>query len=275
LEYLGFDFTVKPALPGTDILIAELADAGFESFEETDTGCKAWIPARSFDQQSFDAIPLLMDNAYSIEYKVEMIAHRNWNAEWESGFDPVVVDNCIIRAPFHEAVSGYEYEVVILPQMSFGTGHHETTSLMVGKLLTMNLQGLAALDMGCGTGVLAILAAMKGAGPIWAVDNNANACENTLENCILNKIPDITVKNGDAAVLQENQFHVIFANINRNILLADMHTYFSALKPGGRILISGFFETDIPELSAACVKLGLNETDRKQKNEWALLEYTK
>jgi ribosomal protein L11 methyltransferase len=275
LDYLGFTFSVSPFVPGTDILISELADAGFESFEETAEGCKAWIASGDFDQDRFDAVSIMNNPEYNIRYTVERIPARNWNAEWESGFEPVVVGNCLIRAPFHEPGKGFEPEVIILPQMSFGPGHHETTSLMAGKLLTMDLKEKEVLDMGCGTGVLAILAALRGAALVWAVDNNENAFENTQENIALNGCRGIVVHKGDASILQGIKFHVIFANINRNVLLADMGRFARALLPDGKLLLSGFFETDIPELIGAARQHGLKETDRVLKNEWALLELVK
>lgn len=274
-SYLEFDFKVNPSIPGTDILISELADAGFESFEETNNGCKAWIPAESYDDDVFDSIVVLKSSEFHISYEVKMIAPVNWNAVWESSFEPVITDQCIIRAPFHMVDRKFEYEVVILPQMSFGTGHHETTSLMVAKLLTMDLREKEVLDMGCGTGVLAILASMKGAAKVWAVDNNTNAVENTLENITLNKTERILVHKGDAAILQGKVFHVIFANINRNVLLADMESYAGALNEEGSVFLSGFFETDIPQILDCCERYGLKEKGRAIKNGWALLEVRK
>jgi ribosomal protein L11 methyltransferase len=274
LDYLQFTFTIKPVVPGTDLLISELAEAGFESFAETDLGCNAWISADSYEEELFDQMNILKNQEFSIDFTVERIAEKNWNAEWESGFEPVIAGNCIIRAPFHPASPEYKFEIIILPQMSFGTGHHETTSLMVDKLLTLPVSDKKILDMGCGTGVLAILATKLGASGVWAIDNNDNAYENTLENIALNRVEDIRVHKGDAAMLQGNLFHIILANINRNVLLADMQKYAASLYPGGHILLSGFFETDISQLKAACEKCGLTFVDVKIKNEWALLEFS-
>jgi ribosomal protein L11 methyltransferase len=274
LDYLQFTFTVSPPVPGTDLLIAALADAGFESFEETEQGCKAWIAADSYDELVFDALAIQKDPEFRIGFTVERIASKNWNAEWESGFEPVIAGDCIIRAPFHPSTPDYKYEIIILPQMSFGTGHHETTALMVDKLLTLPMVGKKVLDMGCGTGVLAILATKLGASSVWAIDNNDNAFENTLENIGLNNAEGIHVHKGDATFLQGNLFHIIFANINRNVLLADMHLYAASLYPGGRILLSGFFETDIPQLKACCMENKLILQDVRIRNEWALLDFT-
>jgi ribosomal protein L11 methyltransferase len=275
LHYLEFDFSVTPAIPGTDLLISALADIGFESFEETPAGCKAWITAEAYDESLFDTVSVLKDPEYRISFSVQQIAPKNWNEEWEKGFEPVVSGGCRIRAPFHPADSSFDREIIIMPRMSFGTGHHETTSLMVEKLLTLPLQGKKVLDMGCGTGVLAILAAQQGATAIWAVDNLEMACENTRENMALNKCLDILVHKGEASLLVGNIFHVIFANINRNVLLADMNTYSACLGPEGTLLLSGFFETDIPLLLDSGKENGLKEKSRMIKNEWALLEFSK
>jgi ribosomal protein L11 methyltransferase len=275
LNYLEFTFTVSPAIPGTDILISELADSGFESFSETQRGCKAWIAASEYDAGLFEELDILKDPLFSITYEVQMIPAKNWNEEWEKSFEPVRAGECIIRAPFHEQESEFKYDIIILPQMSFGTGHHETTSLMVEKLLTLPLEGKTVLDMGCGTGVLAILASKRGAAGIVAIDNNENAFENTIENIALNEAKGILVHKGDASLLQGKLFHVIFANINRNVLLADMKTYSNALLPGGNILLSGFFETDIPQLQACCHENNLTQTGALTRNEWALLEFIK
>ena len=272
LDYLEFTFSVSPIVPGTDLLISELADAGFESFAETEKGCNAWISADAYDENGFDELHILKDPAFTIGFTVQRIASKNWNAEWESGFEPVIVKNCMIRAPFHPADPSFAYEIIILPQMSFGTGHHETTSLMVDKLLTLPLKGKKVLDMGCGTGVLAILASRLGASDVWAIDNNDNAYENTLENIALNRATGIHVHKGDAAMLQGNLFHVIFANINRNVLMADMSTYAASLYPGGQIILSGFFETDVLQLTECCRINNLAVTEVRTKNEWALLE---
>lgn len=275
MNYLEFNFTVTPPVPGTDLLISELSEIGFESFEETGSGCKAWIPADTWEEALFDSLQIIRDPGFKIDFSVEMIPEKNWNEEWERNFEPVVVGDCIIRAPFHSPDRCYKQEVIILPQMSFGTGHHETTFLMAGKLLTFNLEGQEVLDMGCGTGVLAILASKSGAAKVLAIDTDANSCENTLENMKLNGVTDIAVHKGDAALLQGKLFHVIFANINRNVLLADMKAYAASLYPGGRLLISGFFRTDIPQLLACCLNNGLRQTGEELKNEWALMDFTK
>jgi ribosomal protein L11 methyltransferase len=275
LNYLEFKFQVSPAIPGTDLLISALAEIGFESFEEQAAGCKAWIPSDFYDASLFDELDILKDPVFTITYEMEIIEAKNWNAEWENGFEPVIVGECIIRAPFHSPAPSFRYEIVILPQMSFGTGHHETTSLMVEKLLTLDLKGKSVLDMGCGTGVLAILASKRGAAGIWAIDNNENAVENTMENILLNGIKEVLVHKGDARMLHGKIFQVILANINRNILMADMKNYASCLEPGGKILLSGFFETDIAQLTNCCLENHLSLSAQGIKNEWALLEFIK
>ncbi|MFI5149430.1 MAG: 50S ribosomal protein L11 methyltransferase [Bacteroidia bacterium] len=275
MDYLEFNFILTPTIPGTDLLISELSEIGFESFAETETGFKAWIPAEAYDEMLFDTVVLFKDSDYNITFTVIRIESKNWNEEWEKGFEPVISGGCRIRAPFHEQDPSFEREVIIMPRMSFGTGHHETTSLMVEKLLTTSLANKQVLDMGCGTGVLAILAAQSGAIEVWAVDNLEMACENTRENMVLNACPDIVVHKGEATLLEGKVFHVIFANINRNVLLGDMKMYAACLAPQGLLMLSGFFETDIPLLLASARENGLRETDRRIKNEWALLEFTK
>ena len=275
MDYLEFTFSVQPPIPGTDLLISALSEIGFESFAEEEGGCKAWIPAEAYDEILFDDMELFQDTSFTLAFEVKRIPAQNWNADWEKGFEPVIAGGCRIRAPFHAPDPVFAREVIIMPRMSFGTGHHETTSLMVEKLLTLPLTGKRVLDMGCGTGVLAILAAQSGAAEVWAVDNLEMACENTRENMVLNSCTEILVHKGEAALLDGNVFHVIFANINRNVLLADMKMYSACLAQGGLLLLSGFFETDIPLLLSAAKQNGLQEYDQRIKNEWALLEFIK
>jgi ribosomal protein L11 methyltransferase len=277
MDYVEVTALVQPIEPWTDLLIAELADIGFESFEENPQGFKAYITSKDFDQGKLDAISLPEDeaNEVSFSFTVKHIGNENWNQVWESNFEPVDVDGkCYIRAPFHAPKPGYEYEIIIEPKMSFGTGHHETTSLMVQWGLETSFENKSVLDMGCGTGILAILAAMKGARPVVAIDNYIYAYENTLENIERNQTNEIEVLHGDATLLGEQHFDIILANITRNVLLEDMKTFASVLKPGGMLFISGFFQIDMEELTREASLHGLKYIAHKTNKEWAAVKFT-
>jgi ribosomal protein L11 methyltransferase len=278
IDYVEVTATVQPNEPWTDLLIAELADIGFESFEENPQGFKAYIPAGDFNQNKLDAISLREEEASKVQFsfKVKHIDSKNWNEVWESNFEPVDVDGkCYIRAPFHPAKPNYKYEIVIEPKMSFGTGHHETTTLMVQWGLETEFKGKSVLDMGCGTGILAILAYMKGANPVAAIDNYIYAYENTLENAQRNNAEDVKVYHGDAGLLGKEHFDIILANITRNVLLEDMQAYASVLNPGGLLFISGFFAADQDEITLEAQKTGLHYIAHKQNKEWVAVKLIK
>ncbi|MDQ8014804.1 MAG: 50S ribosomal protein L11 methyltransferase, partial [Flavobacterium nitrogenifigens] len=210
---------------------------------------------------------------FKIEYTIEEIDQVNWNEEWEKNFEPIDVDGkCHVRAPFHEKTDA-EFDIVIEPKMSFGTGHHETTHMMIQHLLEMDVKGLKTLDMGCGTAILAILAEMKGAEPIDAIDIDNWCYLNSIENAERNNCKHISVYEGDAALLAGKKYDLIIANINRNILLNDMQSYVDALNPKGIILFSGFYEEDIPFIDASCVEKGLTYVKKLQRNNWVSLKY--
>lgn len=271
MNYYCFHFTVEPLQPGSDVLVALLGELGFDSFENTASGFDAFVPENLFDEQ---AVAGLGEFDFTYTYTFEKIAQQNWNEEWEKNFSPVYVDDkCCIRAAFHPQPSNVQQDIVITPKMSFGTGHHDTTWLMSEALFFLDLKNKSVLDMGCGTGVLAILAKKLGAGRTVAIDIDEWSYENTLENCVMNACPDIVVKQGDKSLLPGEHFDVILANINRNILLADMDTYVSCLDKGGRILFSGFFENDIPELEKKALSLGLKKENAKVRNNWAMLVF--
>lgn len=271
--YIGYHFTVEPKELGSEILIAELGELPFDSFIETENGFSAYILKDLWNETILSDIYILENPEFKISYSFEEIEQVNWNAEWEKNFDPIDVDGlCHVRAPFHEKTNA-QFDIVIEPKMSFGTGHHETTHMMIQHLLEMEVTGMKTLDMGCGTAILAILAEMKGAKPIDAIDIDNWCYLNSIENAERNHCQHISVYEGDASLLVGKKYDLIIANINRNILLNDMATYANCLNKDGIILFSGFYEQDIPFIDAACVENGLQFVKKIQRNNWVSLKY--
>jgi ribosomal protein L11 methyltransferase len=272
MNYTGIDFTVSPVQPGSDVLIALLADLGFASFVQHDTGFEAYIPEEQFHAEELKELGSF-DFSYS--YTIKTIEQKNWNEEWEKNFHPVLVeDKCCIRASFH-APAHVQLDIIIDPKMSFGTGHHDTTWMMSRALFDLNLQNKRLLDMGCGTGVLAIIAHKLGAIAIEGIDIDDWSIGNSIENAALNGITDIKFYKGNAANLEGKQFDVILANINRNVLLNDMPAYHNSLSSGGILLLSGFFENDFDELNKKATATGFQFVRKHVRNNWAQLEYRK
>lgn len=271
--YLAYHFTIEPKEVGSEILIAELGEKPFESFIETETGITAYIQKDLHTDLILSDIAILQSEEFKISYNIEEIEQVNWNEEWEKNFEPIDVDGlCHVRAPFHEPTKAL-YDIVIEPKMSFGTGHHETTHMMIQHLLDMDVTNMKTLDMGCGTAILAILAEMKGAKPIDAIDID-NWCHlNSMENAERNLCKHITVYEGDASLLKNKNYDLIIANINRNILLNDMQAYVDCLNPNGVLLLSGFYEEDIPYLTDACTSKGLKFVKKSQRNNWVSLKF--
>jgi len=271
--YIGYHFTVEPKELGSEILIAELGELPFDSFIETESGFSAFILKDLWNEDILADIYILENPEFQISYTFEEIEQVNWNAEWEKNFDPIDVDGlCHVRAPFHPKTEA-QFDIVIEPKMSFGTGHHETTHMMIQHLLEMDVTGMHTLDMGCGTAILAILAEMKGAQPIDAIDIDNWCYLNSIENAERNNCKHISVYEGDAALLKDKKYDLIIANINRNILLNDMQTYVDALNAGGTILFSGFYEQDISFIDASCTEKGLKFVKKIQRNNWVSLKY--
>ena len=275
MEYIELSCTLRNDEGLQDILIAKLSEIGFESFVENDEILLAYIQGKLYNEQLLKEI--FVDQLfYDVPYLMTQIEERNWNAEWESNYPFVLIDErCMVRAPFHERNPNVEFDIVIEPKMSFGTAHHETTSQMLKLLLDEDVKGLNILDMGCGTGVLAILARMKGAGAVTAVDNNEWAYENAVENMKRNGIHDQTIILGDATILEGKTFNLILANINRNILLKDMHYYYDCLPDGGKLFMSGFYEADLPTIKAEAVRLGMKFVKNLSSNDWVAVVFTR
>lgn len=275
MNYLEFHFEISPVQPASEILIAELGSVGFESFVENEDGITAYIPVEEYDEEMFSGIHILQSDEFEISYTTQEIEQVNWNEEWEKNFNPIIVDeHCSVRAPFH-AKPDTEYDIVIEPKMSFGTGHHATTHMMIQHILNNNVSGKSVLDMGCGTGVLAILAAMRGAAKIDAVDIDNWCYLNTLENVERNNCDHINVFEGGAELLKGKNYDIIIANINRNILLQDMETYAKALNTNGELYLSGFYVEDIPIIKKACSKYGLVYVEHIDRENWAAAKFTK
>jgi ribosomal protein L11 methyltransferase len=271
--YLGYHFTIEPKELGSEILIAELGELPFESFIESEFGVTAYIQKQFWKEDILEELFILNSPQFSISYTVEEIEQVNWNEEWEKNFEAIDVDgNCHVRAPFHPKTNA-EFDIVIEPKMSFGTGHHETTHMMIQHLLEIDVTGMKALDMGCGTAILAILAEMKGAQPIDAIDIDNWCYLNSIENAQRNNCHHISVYEGDASLLIDQQYDLIIANINRNILLNDMQHYVDRLNPNGILLLSGFYEEDIPFINESCTDKGLTFVKKFQRNNWVSLKY--
>ena len=271
--YLGYHFIVEPKELGSEILVAELGELPFESFVDTEFGITAYIQKNLWNENIIDDLFILDNPDFVISYKIEEIEQVNWNEEWEKNFEPIDVDgNCHVRAPFHPKTNA-EFDIIIEPKMSFGTGHHETTHMMIQHLLETDVRNMKTLDMGCGTAILAILAEMKGAKPIDAIDIDNWCYLNSIENAERNNCKNITVYEGDAALLKDKKYDLIIANINRNILLNDMQAYVDCLNPNGTILFSGFYEDDIPFINASCLEKGLTFIKKFQRNNWVSLKY--
>lgn len=273
--YLGYHFTIEPKELGSEILIAELGELPFESFVESEFGVTAYIQKDLWSENILQDVYILKSPEFFITHTVEEIEQVNWNQEWEKNFDPIDVDGrCHVRAPFHEKTSA-EFDIVIEPKMSFGTGHHETTHMMIQHLLDMDVTGMKTLDMGCGTAILAILAEMKGAQPIDAIDIDNWCYLNSIENAERNNCKHISVFEGDAELLKGRQYDLIIANINRNILLADMQQYADCLNANGTLLLSGFYEEDIPAIDDSCTAKGMYFVKKLHRNNWVSLKYVK
>ena len=243
--YIEYIFEVYPKEPATEILIAQLGFIGFESFVENENGVTAYIQKQDWKPEILEDVFILNSDEFTITFTQNEVAQTNWNEEWEKNFNPIQVNDLVsIRAPFHENPN-LQYDIVIEPKMSFGTGHHETTHMMIQHLLDLDLTNKKVLDMGCGTGILAIFAQMKGAKPLDAIDIDRWCYENSIENAERNNCHHISVYEGDSSLLKEKHYDVIIANINRNILLDDMKIYTDCLSKKGILLLSGFYSEDI------------------------------
>jgi ribosomal protein L11 methyltransferase len=260
-----------------DLLINTLGDIGFDTFEELEFGFKAYIPADDFDQQKLDEALAIYQDMFTLSYEMTLIPQKNWNEVWESNFEPIAIkDKIFVRATFHAPRPEFEFEIVIDPKMAFGTGHHQTTSMMLELMLENDFAGKKVLDMGCGTGILAIMAAKLGATDIMAIDYDPVCYDSTLENTQLNNITNIKALCGSKETIPNEQYDIILANINRNILLDQMQRYSEVLKPDGEIYLSGFYETpDLDIIMDEARKYGIKYIIHKKNKDWVAAKFIK
>ena len=279
MQYLEVSFTVSPVSEtANDIIAALAADLGFESFVESPQGTIGYIPINLYNEEALrEALTDFPMPDTTITFTTCEMEDKNWNEEWEKHFfEPIVVDSrCVIHSTFHKDYPKADFDIIINPQMAFGTGHHQTTRLIISYLLDIDLQGKTVLDMGCGTSILAILASMRGAEKLTAIDIDEWCVNNSIDNLALNHIDNIKVFQGDASSLaSEGPFDVIIANINRNILLADMQYYVARMNKGGAIYFSGFYESDLPMIKAEAERLGLRYLSHRIEKEWTAAQFT-
>jgi ribosomal protein L11 methyltransferase len=258
-----------------DLLIAELAEIGFDTFEDTTTGFDAFMAAKQFNETALNEVLMGFADELQYTYLINAIEAQNWNEEWEKNFSPLIInEDCYVRATFHEEQPQYKYEIVIDPKMAFGTGHHQTTTMMMQYILEIDVQDKVVLDMGAGTGILGILAAKKGAKEIIAIDNDEVCYRSAIENAALNNITNLTSLCGSKETIPAVDFDLILANINRNILLDQIESYAAVLKNKGTILFSGFYEEpDLEMIRTHCAGFGLSYVDHKKIGDWVAAQF--
>lgn len=260
-----------------DLFTSDLADIGFDAFEEGTKGFTAYVLKENFVEEQLKSLIESYDKDFVTHYEIAEVAEENWNLEWEKNFEPLVVyDVCYVRATFHKAEPSYPYEIIIDPKMAFGTGHHQTTTMMMEYIIAADVKDKAILDMGCGTGILAILAAKMGASTLTAIDYDEVCYESTIENAGLNEVENISAICGGKESIPEIPFDIIFANINRNILLDQIARYAEVLVENGRIFFSGFYlNPDLELIKIRCAKYGLNYVDHKERDNWVAAQFVK
>lgn len=274
-NYIEYQFKVNPRYPWEEILLATLQELPFESFDTKNNLLFAYVSEDLHHEGFLNSINLFKKLEVSIDFKIRTIKTVNWNAKWESEFHPIEISkDCVVRADFHPS-QGKAFELIINPKMSFGTGHHQTTHMMLDFALKESFVGINVLDMGCGTGVLAILASMKGAACVDAIDIDQGCVDNTNENAKKNKCSNIKCFLGSSIADKDPTYEFIFANINRNVLLKQISSYSKVLIKGGVLLLSGFYETDISILKDCCEAESLSLLEEKERDNWRALKFIK
>jgi len=274
--YTQISFELNPdSTENREILVAVLAELPFESFDENEDKVMGYIPGEEANLGEIQEICSLLH--FSVQTSQQLIPDQNWNEVWEKNyFKPLLIGSrCLVRAPFHTDYEPAEFELVIEPKMAFGTGNHETTSLLAGQILDMDLIDKTVLDMGCGTGILGMLASKKGAKSVVAIDIDTWSYESTIENAQLNNIDNLHAMLGDASLLGNQSFEIIFANIHKNVIIHDLPKYEGVLDSGGKIYLSGFYKHDMPDILAKAESLGLIQSGYKEKNNWVVYSFEK
>ena len=276
MEYTEVDIRLKSVVPFADILVARLNEIEFESYCEDENGLRAYVQTHLFDENAVKEIINEVAKSCDLSFTISKVKQENWNEKWENNFEPVHInDKCVIRAHFHAPFHDFEHEIIITPKMSFGTGHHETTALVMNEMFEIDFTDKSVLDMGTGTGVLAILAAKLGATSLIGIDFDKWAYENSVENAQINAISTINFMHGDAILIGDETFDIILANINRNIILQDIAIYVKAMNTNSEIIFSGFLKKDIPLILEKSKQLGLDLVASKHKNKWQMLHLKK
>ena len=272
-NYISINFIVKPVYPGAEILLAELSQLEFEMFEETDLGLVAYIEEHLFLEKKIFDLSIFNSKEFKISFTKKKIKNQNWNKRWESNFDSVEINSlCTVRAPFHEK-SNKKFDIIIMPEMSFGTGHHETTQLMMKYILELNISEFMVCDIGCGTGILSILAEMKGAKKIDAVDISKNCCNNTLSNIKLNNCDKIFVYNSNSKILQGKLYDLILSNMTYDKLSKNFKNFSTLINEGGELIISGFFENDLGLINDELIRNNFTFINSINKNKWVAARF--
>jgi ribosomal protein L11 methyltransferase len=271
--YISINFIVKPVYPGLEILLAELSQLEFEMFEETNLGLVAYIEEHLFLEKKILDLSIFNSKEFKISFTKKKIKNQNWNKRWESNFDVVEINSsCTVRAPFHEK-SNKQFDIIIMPEMSFGTGHHETTQLMMKYILELNISEFMVCDIGCGTGILSILAEMKGAKKIDAVDISKNCCNNTLSNIKLNNCDKIFVHNSNSKILQGKLYDLILSNMTYDKLSKNFKNFSTLINEGGELIISGFFENDLGLINDELIRYNFTFINNIHKNKWVAARF--
>lgn len=274
MKYKALTFSVSPLNPGRELLLASLEDTPVESVEDTEAGAIAYVTESAYRAEDYTDLAYLPADSFQVTLDVGEIETVNWNSEWEKHFDPVQIgDQLLIRAEFHSPQPHFKHEIVIRPKMAFGTGHHATTAQICQFMLNMDWAGKTVLDMGTGTGILAIAARIFGSGPVTAIDIDSWSTSNTAEHVELNQVNEIEIIEGDAAVIPDKKYEVIIANINRNVLLNDLQIYIEHLSEGGTLLLSGFMEADESQIREEVERWVQGSWERSLRGEWVALKF--